>query len=103
MKFALPETTEPTENSSRPHIYLCVNYSFTIIVQTKTEQLFQLEITATGGRLCTVIKACMHKKLSRKITVQYKIESIFPLNAYPFIVSQIVQTGIDYNGRNNGP
>ena len=45
----------------------------------------------------------MHKKLSRKITVQYKIESIFPLNAYPFIVSQIVQTGIDYNGRNNGP
>ena len=32
-----------------------------------------------------------------------EVESILPLYTHPFIVRQIVQTGIDYNRRNNSP
>ena len=49
------------------------------IIQTKTKQFLQLEITLVIFCQChTVIITRMNKQLSRQITVQHKIKCIFP-------------------------
>ena len=74
-----------------------------LIIDTKTQNLIHLEVTVSCSRLATVIITCMYVQFCRKITVQYEIDRIFPLNTSPLVASQIIQTGIQYDGRNNSP
>ena len=62
------------------------------IIQTKTKQFLQLEITLVIFCQChTVIITRMNKQLSRQITVQHKIKCIFPTGNYGVISCKVLQ------------
>lgn len=64
-----------------------------LIINTETKQFFQLEEAVSFSRFRTVVKTGMYIELSRKITVQHKIECILPLYTCPMVVGQTIETG----------
>lgn len=74
------------------------------IIQTKTKQFLQLEITLVIFCQChTVIITRMNKQLSRQITVQHKIKCIFPTGNYGVISCKVLQFRLPHNTGDNCP
>ena len=72
------------------------------IIQTKTKQFLQLEITLVIlSQSHTVIITRMNKQLSRQITVQHKIKCIFPTGNYGVISCKVLQFRLPHNTGDN--
>ena len=61
------------------------------VIDTETQQFLHLEIAVAFGRFGTVIKTGMHIKFGGEITVQHKINGVFPFNTCPLVTGLEVQ------------
>ena len=61
------------------------------VIDTEAQQFLHLEIAVAFGRFGTVIKTGMHIKFGGEITVQHKINGVFPFNTCPLVTGLEVQ------------
>ena len=93
-------------NKSRaeiPRVISILSIYLPLIIDTEAKQFFQLEEAVAFSRLGAIVKTSMHIKFCGQITVQNKVESIFPFHTCPMIIGQIVETGFQCNGSDNIP
>ena len=61
------------------------------VIDTEAQQFLHLKIAVAFGRFGTVIKTGMHIKFGGEITVQHKINGVFPFNTCPLVTGLEVQ------------
>ena len=73
------------------------------IVQPEAQRLGALEIAVAHRRRRAIIIACQDVEPGGKELGEYKVHIRLPLHTRPLITGQIIQTGLQFHSRDDGP